>query len=122
MSKRLRTFPTRAALASLLLTLAMPLLAHQKTTETLPEDGTTIKGSPEEIGVTFDGVMRITQFEVTGPDGIVRLESQPDREEVERFFAKPQEPLPAGDYEVNWRGLSTDGHMMSESFNFSVED
>ncbi|MGM0614663.1 MAG: copper resistance CopC family protein [Pseudomonadota bacterium] len=122
MSKRTRTFPARAALASLLLTLALPVLAHQETTETSPENGTTLNGSPEQIGVAFDGVMRITQFEVTGPEGVVRLESQPGNEEVERFFAKPQQALPAGDYEVNWRGLSTDGHMMSESFNFSIED
>lgn len=122
MSKRIRTFPTRTALAPLLLTLAVPVLAHQETTETSPENGTTVNGSPEQIGVAFDGVMRITQFEVTGPDGVVNLERQPGSKEVERFFTQPQQALPAGDYEVNWRGLSTDGHMMSESFNFSVED
>jgi len=120
-NKRIRTISARAALASLLLTLAMPVLAHQETTETSPENGTTVSGSPEQIGIVFDDVMRITQFEVTGPEGVVRLEGQPGNEAVERFFAKPQQALPAGDYEVNWRGLSTDGHMMSESFNFSVE-
>ncbi|WP_422821851.1 copper resistance protein CopC [Vreelandella lionensis] len=33
----------------------------------------------------------------------------------------PSDTLSAGDYQVRWRGLSDDGHMMSDGFNFSVE-
>lgn len=121
MTKRTGHFPARAALALLLLVLALPVLAHQETTQTSPENGTTVTGSPEQIGVEFNGAMRVTQFEVTGPDGVVGLEGQVGSEAVERFFVTPQQALSAGDYQVNWRGLSTDGHMMSESFSFSVE-
>lgn len=107
--------------AALLLALAMPVLAHESRESTSPENGAIVKGSPEEIGVEFDGMMRITQFEVKGPDGSVRLEEQSGSELLERYVVKPQEPLSAGDYQVRWRGLSADGHMMSDGFTFSVE-
>ncbi|BBI65646.1 hypothetical protein HSBAA_PA_2490 (plasmid) [Vreelandella sulfidaeris] len=81
----------------------------------------TIQDSPAEIGIEFGGMMRITQFEVTGPDGSVPLDGQPGSEQVERYFVKPGEILSAGDYQVCWRGLSDDGHMMTDGFNFSVE-
>ncbi|PKG49600.1 copper resistance CopC family protein, partial [Halomonas sp. MES3-P3E] len=86
-----------------------------------PKDGVTIQDSPAEIGIEFGGMMRITQFEVTGPDGSVPLDGQPGSEQVERYFVKPGEILSAGDYQVRWRGLSDDGHMMTDGFNFSVE-
>lgn len=122
MQKQTRTLPIiQNTLAALLLALAMPVIAHEGSETTLPESGVTVKESPEQIGVEFDGKMRITQFEVTGPDGSVRLEEQPGSELLERYVVKPQESLSAGDYQVRWRGLSSDGHMMSDGFTFSVE-
>ena len=88
---------------------------------TSPKDGVTIQDSPAEIGIEFGGMMRITQFEVAGPDGPVPLDGQPGSEQVDRYFVKPSDTLSAGDYQVRWRGLSDDGHMMSDGFNFSVE-
>lgn len=122
MQKQTRALPIiQTTLAALLLTLAMPVLSHEGSETTLPESGTTVKEPPEQIGVEFDGRMRITQFEVTGPDGSVRLAGQPGGELLERYVVKPQETLSAGDYQVRWRGLSADGHMMSDGFTFSVE-
>lgn len=109
-----------ATLAALL--LAMPLSAHQGKTGTTPADGATVQGSPAEIGIEFDGAMRITQFEVTGPDGRVSLANEPGNGLAERYFVEPAEPLPAGSYQVRWRGLARDGHMMSGGFDFTVED
>ncbi|MCL7930988.1 copper resistance CopC family protein [Halomonas llamarensis] len=122
MHKKTTAFPIiHATLASLLMAVAMPVLAHEDIINTLPGDGATLQNSPEKIGVEFDGVMRITQFEVTGPDGSVRLDNQSGSELSERYFVKPEEALSSGDYQVNWRGLSDDGHMMSDGFTFSIE-
>ncbi|NYS59371.1 copper resistance CopC family protein [Vreelandella salicampi] len=122
MHKKTTTFPIiHTTLAALLLAGAMPVLAHEGGVDTLPEDGATLQNSPAKIGVEFDGSMRITQFEVTGPDGSVRLDDQSDSERRERYVVKPEEALSSGDYQVSWRGLSDDGHMMSDGFNFSVE-
>ena len=113
---------TRGGLAVLLLALTMPLAAHEGELGSTPEDGATVQGSPAEIGIEFDGAMRITLFEVTGPDGRMRMARRPGHEPTERYFVEPAEPLPAGDYQVRWRGLSRDGHMMSDGFRFTVED
>ena len=122
MQKKTSSLPIiHATLATLLLSLAIPVLAHEGLANTSPRDGVTIQDSPAEIGIEFGGMMRITQFEVTGPDGSVPLDGQPGSEQVERYFVKPGEILSAGDYQVHWRGLSDDGHMMSDGFNFSVE-
>ena len=113
---------TRAALAALLLAVATPLLAHEGELGSTPEDGATVQGSPEKIGIEFEGAMSITQFDVSGPDGRVRLTNPPGNDPTERYFVEPAEPLPAGDYQVRWRGLARDGHMMSDGFRFTVED
>ncbi|MCD1587365.1 MULTISPECIES: copper resistance CopC family protein [unclassified Halomonas] len=122
MQKKKSSLPIiHASLATLLMSLAIPALAHEGRVNTLPRDGVTIQDSPAEIGIEFGGMMRITQFEVTGPNGPVPLDGQPGSEQVERYVVKPGEILSAGDYQVHWRGLSDDGHMMSDGFNFSVE-
>ncbi|WGI25313.1 copper resistance protein CopC [Halomonas alkaliantarctica] len=122
MQKKTSSLPIiHAILATLLISLAIPVLAHEGRANTLPKDGTTVQNSPATIGIEFGGMMRVTQFEVTGPDGSVPLDGQPGTEQVEQYFVKPDEILSAGDYQVHWRGLSDDGHMMSDGFNFSVE-
>lgn len=122
MQKKTRSLPIiHATLATLLMSLAIPVLAHEGRTSTSPKDGATVQDTPANIGIEFGGVMRITQFEVIGPDGSVPLEGQPSSEKVEHYFVKPGEALSAGNYQVHWRGLSDDGHMMSDGFSFSVE-
>ena len=113
---------TRAGLIALLLILAMPLLAHEGESSSTPADGATVPGSPAKIGIEFDGAMRITQFDVTGSGGSVRLARPPGNEPTNRYIVEPEEALPTGDYQVRWRGLAGDGHMMSGGFAFSVED
>lgn len=122
MQKKTRSLPIiHATLATLLISLAIPVLAHEGRTSTSPKDGAAVQDTPAKIGIEFGGVMRITQFELIGPDGSVPMDGQPGSQQVERYFVKPVEVLSAGDYQVRWRGLSDDGHMMSDGFNFSVE-
>ncbi|WP_026279540.1 MULTISPECIES: copper resistance CopC family protein [unclassified Thioalkalivibrio] len=111
-----------SGLAALLLAVATPLLAHEGEMGQVPDDGSTVQGTPEEIGIHFDGAMRITQFDVTGPQGRVSLENQPGNEPTEEYRVRPAGSMEPGSYEVRWRGLARDGHMMSDTFRFTVED
>ena len=121
MQKKKSSLPIiHASLATLLMSLAIPALAHEGLANTLPRDGVTIQDSPAEIGIEFGGMMRITQFEVTGPNGPVPLDGQPGSEQVDRYFVSPVTLFRLGTTRY-WRGLSDDGHMMSDGFNFSVE-
>lgn len=112
----------RAALALLLLAVALPLAAHEGKTGSMPEDGATVRSSPEQVGVEFSGMIRVTRFELTGPEGTVELDGGPGRDPAQRYYVQPAEPLAPGDYEVQWRGMAEDGHTMSGGFTFSVAD
>jgi len=114
------TLARRIVAATLLLAVAVSVAAHEAKLTSTPEDGATIESSPETIGIEFDGAMRITQFEVTGPDGRVPLADETGSDPTEAYFVRPAEPLPPGRYEVRWRGLARDGHMMSGGFSFTV--
>lgn len=111
----------RTGVAALLLAAALPLMAHEGDMQHIPDDGATVQGTPEEIGIQFEGEMRITQFELIGPQGRVPLANSPGDEATEDYRVAPTDELQAGDYEVRWRGLAPDGHMMSDSFRFTVE-
>lgn len=113
-------FTFLAAVAFALLTVAGPLSAHSSVTTTQPRDGAHLGNSPDSIGLHFDGAMRITQFVVTGPEGVVALAERPDPQPAHGFETAPVEPLPPGGYRVEWRALAADGHVMSGSFRFHV--
>lgn len=111
-----------AGITALMLGLTSSLKAHEGEMGTVPEDGSAVQGSPEEIGIYFDGAMRITQFDITGPEGRVRVQDGPGNDPTEDYRVAPAEALAPGQYQVSWRGLARDGHMMSGSFRFTVED
>jgi methionine-rich copper-binding protein CopC len=96
-------------------------VAHSTKQATVPADGAVLADSPETIEMQFDSPMRITVITITNADGddfgLARDKSLAARE---TFTARP-ESLPAGTYEVEWRGLAEDGHAMQGGFSFTVE-
>ncbi len=112
----------QVAMLAWLLALSLPLSAHEAKLSATPEDGATVQGTPEVIGIAFDGAMRITQFVVSGPDGPVATSEGPGSDPTEEFFVEPAETMAPGHYQVSWRGLARDGHMMSGSFSFTIEE
>ena len=105
---------------SFLLFTTSPVWAHTQQEGMYPEHASTIEGSPEKIAVWFDHAMRLTLFEVSGPNGRVALKERPAREAVTRFETAPAEQLAPGEYTVKWRGLAEDGHAMFDEFYFTV--
>jgi len=118
MTRSLRAVP--AVIAALILMLPGSLLAHAQKEGTYPEHESTLDGSPNRIAVWFDHDMRLTFFEVSGPDGPVALSQRPGRNPINRFETAPSSTLRPGEYTVRWRGLAEDGHTMFDEFYFSV--
>ena len=96
-----------------------PAWSHSKKEGTTPTDGTTVQ-AVEAIEMRFDKPMRIITVTVTAGDGDVPVERETGMEPVTEFRAAPVGTLAPGAYEVEWRGMSGDGHPMQGSFGFTV--
>ena len=94
-------------------------LAHSKSEVTVPTDGATV-ASVETIEMRFDAPMRVTAITLRRGGEEVGIERETGMEPVTEFRAEPAADLPPGAYEVEWRGLSGDGHVMQGSFGFTV--
>jgi methionine-rich copper-binding protein CopC len=73
--------------------------AHSKQETTVPANNAVLTEAPTELVLKFDKPMRITKL---------ALVAQLD-------------PVPHGEYQVDWRGLSEDGHPMKGTFSFTVK-
>lgn len=117
--------PVLAALLTACLVLLGPApaaLGHDELTDTEPVDGETLEQTPQEVTLNFSGDLTTlgAQVEVSGPSGSV-ADAEPQIE-----GAQLRQPLstdvPPGDYAVVWRVTSQDGHPISGTFDFTVED
>ena len=104
-----------------LIATATAALAHSKAEETTPANGATVE-SVEAIELRFDDPMRVTAISLIGPDGELEVTREIGVDPVTAVRALPPENLPAGAYTVDWRGLSSDGHPMLGTFEFTVAD
>lgn len=103
------------------LAMASAAHAHSKTEATTPAGGATVE-TVEVIELRFDDPMRVTAIALSGPDGDLEIVRETGLDPVTEFRAMPPENMPAGPYKVDWRGLSSDGHPMQGSFDFTVAD
>ncbi len=95
--------------------------AHDALVGSSPDAGATLDAAPTEIELQFSGAIQElgTQVAVTASDGtsVVDGPVQVDGTGV----VQPLTPdLPAGDYTVEWRATSADGHPLSDEFSFTV--
>lgn len=120
---RRRAGPAALALALGVLSpalLAAPAWAHDSLRSTNPADGTTLPTAPDAVDLVMSSTPLGlgTQVEVTGPDGLV---STGDAQVVDTTVSQPlAQDRPAGDYTVQWRVTSSDGHPVSGSFTFTA--
>ncbi len=107
---------------ALLLTMAVagPADAHNVLIRTSPAAGSTVAKVPARIVLTFDepGQAGGTVIAVTGPSGNV---SSGPAELVDSDVDQPiAAGSPAGEYTVDWRVVSADGHPVTGSFSFTA--
>ncbi|GAB3253720.1 copper resistance CopC family protein [Kineosporia babensis] len=100
---------------------AGPALAHDALTESNPEDGSTVKTLPDEIELIFNNnpLALGSVVRIEGPDGDV-TEGKPKI--VDETVSQAIAPgAAAGEYQVQWRVTSSDGHPISGEFSFTAE-
>jgi copper resistance protein C len=96
-----------------------PAFAHNELTGSDPEEGQEVEQAPDEIRLEFLASVDAAnaEFDVSGPDGSVMAD---DAEVDGDVVLIPVEPGPAGDYEVDWRVLSSDGDWVEGTVAFTV--
>ena len=95
--------------------------AHNALVSTSPGDGKTVAKPPTSIVLTFNepAIRTGTKMLVTGPDGVSAVVGDPKL--VDNTVEQDLAPgLPAGEYEVEWRVTSADGHPINGGFTFTV--
>ena len=101
--------------------LALPAFAHSPLLSSSPADGAALKTPPQVIDMQFKGTARLVRFALTGTaSGDVPLGE--DHLLVERHRHIIDLPAIGADgYEVRWRALSADGHVVTGAFSFTLQ-
>lgn len=112
----------RVLAAALILFFATPVAAHSPLEATVPAHGAVVTDVPAEIAMEFKGAIRLTRVTLTHAGKDSRdLDLDGGSGFVPRY-ALPLPALGAGLYQIEWRGLGSDGHAMNGTFSFTVGD
>lgn len=93
--------------------------AHSELTSSMPADKASVATAPKEVMLHFSEPVRLTAVSVTRSGGVKQdLSGLPGERAKDLVVATPG--LGDGQYEVTWRALSGDSHVMTGTFSFSV--
>lgn len=111
----------RAALASLMLPVAAPVMAHSELRTSEPENGARLVAPPAAFVLRFNEPVQLTAL--TLRDGMgrqtrVALPGDTTPRAVERLAAPPLAP---GPWQLEWRAISADGHPVRGTVRFTIE-
>ncbi len=103
---------------------AAPASAHDEVTGSYPEANSSVEAGTFAVSVTFnEDVMQVADnagiaIAITGPDGTAAPTAclSVDGPQISALASLDK----AGDYTVDWRSVSNDGHANSGSFKFSL--
>lgn len=95
-------------------------LLHSVLLATSPAAGSVVTRAMAEVTLTFDEPVRasFSAVTVTGPDA--RPYGHGELSVLDNVVHQRVYPLRSGDYEVDWRVVSGDGHPVTGTFRFSV--
>ncbi|RBM00687.1 hypothetical protein C1H84_12185 [Glutamicibacter soli] len=98
--------------------------AHDFLTGSSPENGASVKSSPKEITMTFSAELQ----QLSGTDSTVVALSQAGKKVATTASTKgttvtvvPDAELASGEYTLAVRVISSDGHPVEDSINFTVD-
>jgi methionine-rich copper-binding protein CopC len=99
--------------------LAASAAAHTRLAESVPAHGAQLIAAPQHIELTFSEAVRLTALTIRRQGGSAQ-EVGPLPSEPATDFLLSAPRLDAGEYLVSWRALSSDTHVMTGEFAFSL--
>lgn len=103
--------------------LCAPALAHARLSEAEPAAGSTVQGSPEQVRLRFNEPVE-AEF-----DPVKVFDSAGERVDEKNAHVAPEDvrvveadlkELKEGAYRVEWRVTSVDGHVVADTYEFTV--
>lgn len=96
---------------------------HFGLSRTAPEAGSSV-AAPSEVKLWFTeepqaGTISIRLLEAEDA-GIHVMDAVQDSEDPRAFSVALHGTVPAGTYTVSWRGMGADGHVVRDTFQFTV--
>lgn len=111
-------------LLSIVLLPALPALAHTSLRQANPAENAVLQTAPKEVRLLFDEELSgpLNRITVYGPDGqqVDQDDTHVDPTDVHTLVVSLQPNLPQGGYRVLWHVVSLDGHVVEESYTYSV--
>ncbi|MEE1618135.1 copper resistance CopC family protein [Brachybacterium sp. J153] len=103
--------------------LPAPARAHDTLISSDPADGAAVETSPEQITLTYSAdLLEVSPVvRIVDADGETVLEETPTIDGPTAVLDLA-EPLPAGEYEIQWRVVSSDGHPIEGTLALTVEN
>lgn len=101
-----------------LMILATSASAHAHLEFSLPADKATVS-APSAIELRFSEAVRVTSL--TLQQGTAAASKLAAPASSNKHVSVPVSGLTPGDYKVNWRAASADGHLVSGTFAFTVD-
>ncbi len=94
-------------------------LAHAHLEKTIPADGETLQVAPHDFHLRFAEPVRLTALTLQKQAAEPRKLPLPGGD-AQREFTLAAPDLQAGRYQLSWRVLSDDGHVMPGKISFTV--
>jgi methionine-rich copper-binding protein CopC len=98
--------------------------AHPELQSAEPAAGAAVTTSPTQIRITFNEnvIPKFSGVELKDQTGkmIATGNAATDPGNKMQLLVPVQEPLPPGDYKVEWHAVSDDTHRVTGSYSFSV--
>lgn len=111
-------------LAGLIISIALPVLAHAQLIDSQPKANQVLSTSPSQFRLNFsDQLINLGEASnwLKVEDSKGAIVSSPSVLNGGEITAMPLQTLKPGKYQVSWRVLSEDGHPIQGSYNFTVQ-
>ena len=107
---------------ALVLAVAGSALAHSLLLESSPGAGSVVTAAPRELSLRFNNRIekKLSTIRLRDEHGAVRAVTVLVADGPADRLTATVDALSAGAWRVEWRVLSTDGHVVSGSFSFRV--
>jgi len=111
-----------AAIAAFLVLVPATALAHAELLETVPLDGTTVQGTPDELVAAFDEALESgSSLSIRNAAGERLAVGRVDPDDPKRVVITDVPELAPGTYQMRWTAATADGHVERGTWSFTVE-